>query len=373
MSKELHPIYYNSILRGIAFSLFGIFVPIYLLTHDYSLNEVLLYFLIHHTTTFIFTPVNMTLSRKVGYKPLIISSVIFVIMFILMLKYLEPLMIPVYLVALVVGLNDAFYFTPLHGYFTRLTQTGERGTRLSHLISVGQFAGLVGPIVGGVIATYLGFSLLFLFSLIFVVLSIIPLFTLKNIKPTVQFKPARVVLLAKDHKRYFAGEIFDSIKSEVEGIIWPIFIFLALKNFISVGQISFVVGAGSIAFTLFVGRFHDRKSKYFLMKLGAVLYAAVWMLRLYTDSVFLLYATSLAAGFFAIMLSLSFNAIFYDKAAENKDVDEFVWFREIPTYIGRASLWIILILVADKFTWAFVMAGIASLFFLFFTFERRGK
>ncbi len=368
MSK-LGPLYSNQVWRGIAFSLFGVFVPIYLLNLGYSLNIVFIYFLIQHTTTLVFTQVNILLSKKIGYKPQMMFSILFVILFLLMLRFLEDFSIPVYLLAFVVGLNDAFYFTPLHGYFTRLTETGERGTKLSNFMSFGKFASLIAPIAGGLIAAYFGFNLLFYLSLVFIIISVFPLFKLENYKPTSKLKMKRIKELASTHKAYFAGEIFDSIKSEVEGLIWPIFVYLALKNFISVGQIAFVVGFGSILFTLFAGRYHDRKSKYFLMKLGAVLYAIVWILRIYTDSLLILYFVSLGAGFFALMMNLSFNALFYDKAAENKDVDEFIWFREIPTFIGRVFLWTVLILVSDKFTVSFVLAALASLFFLFFRFE----
>ncbi|MCA9485470.1 MAG: hypothetical protein KC506_01345, partial [Nanoarchaeota archaeon] len=165
-------------------------------------------------------------------------------------------------------------------------------------------------------------------------------------------------------------EIADTIKGETEAIIWPIFIYISLKDFISVGSVAFIVGLGSVAFTLFVGQYYDKKNKLFLMKLGGILYLLVWVVRIFVDTRVPLYVISLAAGFLAIMMNIPFNAIFYDRTEKIKDVGGFIATREIPSFIGRALLWIVLIFVADKFTVAFALAGLASLFFLFFRFSK---
>lgn len=363
--KGLSALYLNQLIRTVAFSLVNIFIPIYLLTLGFSLNNVLIYLLISHLAVFIFTPLSLILSRRFGYKTLFIWSILLLIVFLILLQLIEIYNISLYAIALMSGLESAFYFMPLHAFFTRLSENEKRGAQFSNYLSIGQLAGLFGPLVGALIAIKFGFQQLIFVVIIFSVISIIPLFKLENIKPRFGINTKNVFRLIKNHKGFFVLTIFDNFRGEVEGIVWPIFVFLILKNLISVGWISFLVSIGAILFTLFVGRYYDKQSKYFFFRLGGLLYAVVWILRIFFDMPIFLYGLSLAAGFFALMINIPYNAIFYDKSAEAKDPDEFIVFVEIPNFIGRSFLWIMMILLAEKFLVAFILATIASLFYGF--------
>ncbi len=368
--KGLSLIYLNNFLRGLGFSLVGIFIPIYFLTLGYTLNQVFLYFLIFHLVTFILTPLTLLLSRKFGYKPIIIASTPFVILFLLSLIYIKELSIPLYVIALFLAIQEIFFYLPLHSYFTRLTQDNKRGTQFSKYDSIGMIAGLISPLIGAFIAIVFGFSNLFYFAIVFFVLSIIPLLYIQNIMPITKIHHKNIHRLAKDYKHFFFATFFFNIKDNTEGIIWPIFVFLTIKSIISIGYISVLAAIGAILFNLFIGKSHDRNNKYFYLKLSAVLYFFVWMLRVFIELPIFIYVITLATGFIAIMMNIPYNAIFYDKASAHKDKDEFILFTEIPNFIGRAFLWIIMILVSSKFTTAFVLSAIACLYFVFFKMEK---
>jgi len=265
-------------------------------------------------------------------------------------------------------MGNAFYFIPFHAFFTRFSDKNKIGTQFSNYVSLGKISGLFGPLVGAFIAVVFGFTSLFYVAILFIIISTYPLIKLENVKPTTKLSFSGVKNLTKKNKRYFLGTIADDIKSEVEGIIWPIFIYVTLGSLISVGFINLAVASGSILFTLFIGRFYDKKDKYFFLKLGGLLYAIVWFARIYFEGQVSLYALSLIAGFLVIMIDIPFNAIFYEKASGEKDSDEFIVFREIPTLIGRSFLWILMILLINKFVVAFILAGLASLIFVFFKF-----
>ncbi len=367
--RGLYHLFLHQFIRGLAFSLVGVFIPIYLLTLGYSFTNVLVYFLIFHIVTFVFTPIALLSAKKTGYKPLIIASACFVVLFLISLNFLEQLNIPIMLIALIVGIENAFYFIPLHAFFTRLTDNQMRGRQFSTYSIIGQIAGLLGPLVGALIATFLGFSYLFYIAIFFILISAIPLFYLENVMPQTKLDTSRIPKLIKKNKFFFFGTILDNVRGETEGLIWPIFVYLSLKSLISIGWISALVGIGTILFTFLIGSFHDKKGKYLFLRLGAVLYAVLWLMRIYFDLPIMLYTLSLFAGFFSLMIAVPYNAIFYDKAAEKKDPDEFILFIEIPNFIGRIFLWILMILLVDKFVVAFVLAGLASLIFAFFKFE----
>lgn len=367
--KGIRLIYLNQFIRGIAFSLVGIFIPIYLLNLGYSLDSVLIYFLLFHLLTFVFTPITLLLSRKLGYKFFIILSVPLVIIFLFLLQSLESATISVYLIAILAGIENAFYFIPLHAFFVRLSESQKRGTQFSNYAAIGMLAGLFGPLIGGFIAVIFGFKSLFYIVMVFISISILPLIGLVNVKPNTKLTLKGIWHLTKTHKRFFIISIADDIRGEIEGIVWPIFIYISLKSIISVGWVASFASFGTIVFTLFIGRFYDRKSKYLFLKLGGLLYALLWLTRIYWDMPLFLFGASLLAGFFALMIGIPFNAIFYDKAAEHKDPDEFIVFRETPKFIGRIFIWGLMIILVNEFVLAFILAGLASLFFFFLRLE----
>jgi len=272
---------------------------------------------------------------------------------------------PIYVIAVVAGMSDAFYFLPMHAYFSKSTEKDSKGTQFSLYSIFGEIAGLFGPLVGALIAAAFGFNDLFVFVLIFIAISLIPLFYLNNFKARekVTFKKFRE--FPKNHKGFFFATIVDNIRGEAAGIIWPIFVFLTLENLISVGWVSVLLTAGTMLFTFFLGRHFDKKSKYLMMRIGAVLYAAVWIARGFIDTQVFIFVSSLLLGFFGLMLSVPFTAIFYHKIKEEKDSDSFILLAEIPNFIGRAILWILAIAFVSNFRLFFILAGICGLSFAF--------
>ena len=120
-TSSITSLYLNQFIRGIAFSFVSIFIPIYFLTLGYAFNTILIYFLIFHIVTFIFTPATLQLSRKFGYKSIIICSAPLVILYLVFLRLLGQINVPIPLIAIAGGIAETFYFIPLHAFFTRLS------------------------------------------------------------------------------------------------------------------------------------------------------------------------------------------------------------------------------------------------------------
>lgn len=366
--KQIHSIYLNTLLRGIAFSLFGIFVPIYFLKLGYPLSKVFSYFLVFQLTTFISIFAGYKIAKKVGYKPLIIASAPLLVIFIFLIQMMEFSSIPIYLIATVMGIQSGFYWLPIHNFFNKLSEKNIKGTQFSNYVVFGQISGLIGPLIGAIVATTLGFKYLFTIVLVFILISIYPLLKLQNIIPKEKIKLKKLKTLAKNNKGFVVGTFFDNIKGEIEGIIWPIFVYLFLENLISVGSLGALITLGSMFLTLFIGRYYDRKSKYLFLRIGGVMYAIMWLLRAYYDSSIIIFVSSFFAGFFGLMIEIPFSAIFYDKTSEEKKSNTFIIFREIPIFFARMVLWISAIFIFKEIKVLFVVAAISNLLFSFLDF-----
>lgn len=368
LKKEIYSIYLNNLLRGIAFSLFGIFVPIYLLTLSYSLNSVLIYFFVFTIATFVFLILGYSIAKKVGYKAVMIANAPTVIIFITLLQILETYPIPIPLIAIANGVQNAFFFLPLHAYFSRLSEQNKRGTQVGNFKVFGKLAGLFGPLMGGLVIALFGFKYLFLVATIIMVFSIIPLLYLKNVKPLEKITIPKLNYLRKKNIGFFWGNVFGKIIEEISSHIWPIFVFLTLKDILSVGWVGSLVTGGTIIFTIIIGKHYDKKSKYFMLRLGAILITILWLLRFFIESSLFLYSSSFVIGFLILMIFLPFDAIYYDKASREKSPDLFIIFTEIPVFIGKIIIWTIIAFLITNLKISFVIAAISSFIMIFLKF-----
>ncbi len=373
ISGEMKFIYLHQVLRAFALSLISIFVPIYLLTLGFSINVVLLYFVIYYTFLLIFSPLALFFSKKIGYRNVMLFSGILLIIYLSILIYFVKIDSLIYLISIFAGIEGAFYWIPFHFLFTKISIDNKRGEQFTNYLSLGKFAGLISPFIGGIIATFFGFKVLFWFSIFFIIISIFPLFSLNNLKPTNEFSFSKIIPLFRKNKKFFTGTVAISFIGIAEDIIWPIFIFLGMKTLVSVGLVGTLVIAGSIIFTLIIGRTIDKEKNYNLLRLGGLLYAFTWIIRVCTTSPLLLYVTSLFAGFFSLMVIVSFSVFVYDKIRYSEDAGEFIVFREIPAFVGRMILLVFLFFFFNNFSAVFFMAAIVSLFFVFFTFRKTKK
>ena len=192
MSKKIKFLNSNNLLRGLGYSLVGIFIPTYLLTMGYSLNNIFSYFLVMAITSFVSTIFSLSLGKKFGYKPLIILSIPLAVVSLFLLNLLQTNEISIYLIAVIFGIQNGTYYLPLHAYFTKLSEKIKRGEQYSNYVFFGQLAGLLSPIVGAILATFLNFSTLFYAAIFFISLSIIPLFNLENIKPKTSLEFSKI-------------------------------------------------------------------------------------------------------------------------------------------------------------------------------------
>jgi MFS family permease len=371
--RGLGGIYSNQLIRSFGFALISILIPVYLLELGYSLNNVFSYFIVYYIFLFIFSPISLLLAKRVGYKPIMIANVFVAAGYFILLNLLAKAGVSIYFIAIIGGIEGAFYWIPLGSFFARLSSKEKRGSQFGIHIVLGQISGFIAPFAGSLAATYLGFSFLLYASAIVIIVSAIPLFSMENIKPNTRFSLYRTFNMTKTHSRYFIGSFFQNMISEVEGIIWPIFIFISLKNYVSVGFVGTLVSLGMIVFTFLIAKISDKKGKRYLLKAGGFFYIFIWILRIYFDSPLFLYIISILAGFFMLTLEVPFQAITYDKAAEEKDPDEFVVFKEIPNLIARVSIFGLAIAFSNKFVGTFIAAIVCCIYLFLFEIELKRK
>jgi len=198
-------------------------------------------------------------------------------------------------------------------------------------------------------------------STVILILSVISLFFTPDKKPHIKFSMKR--LISKKYFKFYEGFFASGLRNINSVYIWPIFVFTILQTTAHVGFALMMAQAGVLFFTTLVEKVRNIDRRRFL-KIGAVLTAIIWLMRLYVRAPYEIYLISLMAGITTLMIIIPFDSFTFDKAAEEKS-DEFIVFREISLATGRIFMLLVLLFVASKFLVGFSLASLSSLWFLF--------
>ena len=116
--------------------------------------------------------------------------------------------------------------------------------------------------------------------------------------------------MAGDHadaRELFWGEVLDNFGEEMDGVIWPIFIFLLLENTISVGAVGSLISIGALVFTYLIGKASDKIDKGSLIRLSAILFTLLWLGRYFFDNQAVYMVSNLLAGFLMMMFFVTYG------------------------------------------------------------------
>ncbi len=363
-NKDIKRIYIINAIDALAFSISGIFVPIFLLQSGARIRDIALYYIIHNIVLLLTALIVGLIAGKVGLKKTILLRYPFLFIFLGLLVYWRYSAGNIILLALVGGIQASLFWIPMNIFFGRHTKIRGLGQAIGKLNAIPQLASLGGPLLGGLIAAAFGFRALFAATFVISIFSLIPLFAAGEIKDHFKFQPRRGLAFFLDRPKILLADIMDNIGGEMEGIIWPIFVFLTVKNTVSVGFVGTLVALGSFVFTVVVGNLADKKKERDLIKMAVPFLLAIWLLRLYIRSSAMIYLVTLAAGFALTLLTLPYTRLIYSGAKRERNESFFIM-KEVPTVAGRLIIFTLIYIFADHIVWLFPVAGASYLYFLF--------
>lgn len=359
MRKPLNSIYLIASIDGVVNSLVGIFVPIYLLSIGYTLSQVFWYFLYYAVFIFLGFYFTVFLARGMGLRTIMFLRLPFFFLFLLILRYITSAHFPLVLLALVNTVQVSFFWVPMHTWFAYHSDSGHTGNDVGGLFAWPQVGALIAPLVGGAIAASFGFKSLFFLAIVIECFSIYPLIHLPHHFPKADLHWSKFTGLFKKYPRYILWEIGENIREELEGIIWPIFIYLVFRDIFSVGVVGSLIAAGGIFFTFFVGRWADKTSKHRLMIYGMVLTVIIWSSRFLIHIPSFIYYSTLVSGLAGTLILIPLNSYVY-KYAKAEVAEEFIVFRELPIALARAIVYSLALLAVSDIRWLFLLVIPAS-------------
>ncbi len=359
MKETMIELYTTRMLRAMAYSLIGVFIPIYLLNLGFSFQQVVLYLLVKYVVAGVVSPVVPFIQRKTGVKHTIFLSTLFLSVFFLMLYSIQQYHWNIFLLAVLQGFDLMFFWVPLNSEFVSRSSSKHVGKQMSVLLAIPRVISISAPFIGALVISYFNFDVLLIISLLIIISSSFPLFLSRE--DFFKTKRIKKVFSSKINKKY-SLLYFSKGMISVSLYLWPLFAYYALKEYLFVGGVSTFRSVAGLLITLLMGWLSDETSLPKLVRITSALSFFSWLVVIAVPSSPLTVALlSFLVGSSFIAFSIpTFSLVCRDKV-KGEELD-MMTFREVVLNVGRAvSLMLVLLVPFEKaFATAFIASAAAS-------------
>jgi MFS family permease len=361
-NKELRDLYVAMSLKTLSLSMIGIFIPLFLMIdRNFSLNEVVLFYVWNVIAMMLFTPFAGKFSSKFGLKKSIVLAAPMFIIFYLGLHNFENLGISINYLAILLGISSALYWTPFMTHFIRKSDKKHRSEEVGFLSGVTIMSTMAGPFLGGLIITMYGFNMLFFIVSLLMFLSIFPMLLIKETHEPFKCTLKDLVNLSK--KGSFKLMALGGANI-AEMVFWPVFLFSTINVYAKMGLVFFVAELSSFFGSFFFGAVENRQRLLRLLKWGAGISVIIWISRIFFEGALLLATVTVIGAFLHSMIEVPFDTLAYDSYKRRKYLSESVIYKLIMMNVGKLII-LGVILAFGNLAPSFVMVGLMELLHLF--------
>jgi len=311
---ELSEIYTSILLRSLATSVIGLFIPIYLHTLGFSVRTIFAFYIVFFVARAIFDPLSALIVGRIGPKHTIALSTISNITTLLLLLTIKDLGWPLYFVSLMYTLTNSLFFIAFHTDFSKIKHTEHGGKELGYLTILEKIGGIVGPLLGGLIATIWSPNYTIVLSILLFLASLIPLFLTNEpvkLHQVITLKGFKV----KPHIREIISYSCLNAENVISVLIWNFYLSLAIFVTSPYAKIGAVVGistAVSLATVQFVGKRVDAKKGRSLLYRGVIGNSFIHILRLFVTGPLGVIGVNILNDPLTITYRMPFLKQFYD-------------------------------------------------------------
>ena len=367
LKREILELYASTTIKYFALSLSSIFEPVYLYTLGYSLQWIIFYFAITYTVVFFAVPLGGKLAVRFGFEHCIFYSVPMLIIYYLILYSIPSLPILFFAAPFFAAFHKILFWPAYHANFVYYGNKSRRAMEISSIKGLVYLVAIIGPIIGGIILTFFGFKILFIIVCLILFASIIPLFTtLEKFEPGRfgYFKAFRDFLNPQFRRTRFAFMGF--AEDVVELTCWPIFIFVILTSYASLGIIASGGTIASFLSIFLIGKWADKNDKRKMIKVSTVIFSLTWLIKSFIQTGLGLFLINSLSGISKRGISVPMTAIIYNEGSKRGNL-KCIIFREMSIYFGRSLMaWGLIGILFFTNSWLiiFSLAALASLLYM---------
>ncbi|MDP9211857.1 MAG: MFS transporter [bacterium] len=345
---ELRHLYWSHGLAALGAASVQVLAPVYLLKIGYSVEQVVLFFLLAFAISGPLYFLAAWLISKVNANRIMALAEVSTALFLASLFLLPILDWPIWWAAIFKGADRALYWPAFHASFSKSEAHRRRGSQVGLMNALVIGAHGVAPAAGGVIATVFGIGWVYGIAGGLLLSAGLILFRSPNV---VKHRPLDLRLLHRRILPDLAANFSQSTFYVVEGVVWPILIFLIIPTYAGVGVLSSVAVLSAAAVSLSVGRREDKRGERRYLKRGAIAMSGTNAFRMLASSTSHVAGVNLFSGLGQSLLTTSYLSRYYKHADEEPRL-EYVLAMEVAHVIGlicQLSLLLLLLqVVPDK-------------------------
>lgn len=369
--RGITPVILTVTFRRIAVNLLALFSPLYVLqivqNRGFSLNlavlSVIFYILLIYLTKLLTLPLAENTAFRLGFRRVLILSSLPFALFLafLFLSQKNPLFL--ILVSVFWGIHAALFWFGYHGLFVKFGDEEHFGRQTGISQALAVLAGVLTPVLGGLIVFKFSFHALFFLAGLIFLLAILMIVVSSEIKPRHDARLRVIWQLFRTHKKVVVAYLGHGGEAAVYGTIWPVFLFLLLGEILTFAEVvsASVLVAAVLAYLF--GIWVDRVGWKQILGIGGVVGAGSWLARIVARTPLPIVGIDGSYRVTEEMLAIPLSVFSYQKAIEG-GTGQALYFREISLTFG-AVVFLILTAVLVFFNlplWStFVLAAIGAL------------
>jgi len=347
ISRDLKALYGHRVLLRVGFGIATVFTVA--LIYQYFNNSFLAVALVYgvmHIGVFFLTPFSSMYIRRWGIKSMILMAIPAVMLGTVGLYQFaaggERAVYGLAAFVFLMAVYKTLYWVPYQVDFSLLLDRQRRGSQIALLRNLADVIIVAMPFVGGLIVASFGFETLFLVSLLFLSLAIIPIFFIQTAYEHYSWSYGRTFaeLVSPRNRTLVLAYIGDGIQAMSLTAIWPLLVFIVLEEeYITLGLITALTLFAILLLRLVTGNLFDRWNKSKLIIIGAVLASSGWALKVLVATPFQIFLADTYHGMGRTVNKTSFDAMTYEQAADNgRYIDEYTTLKEMALSIGRVAI-----------------------------------
>jgi len=366
---ELSEIYVSIMLRSLAISLSGLFIPLYMLKLDHTVTEIAFLAACYFLSRAFWGDISAAYAvARFGPKHTLIVGNLLLIVSTAMFLTLPQVGWPIWFVGLVWGASASFFFVPFHIDFSKIKHKEHGGKELGYLNVMEKLGYAAGPIIGGVIATLYGPQYIFIIATIMLIVGLVPLFQTGEPVKTKQKLDWKGIDIGS-MKRDFISYAGLGVENTICIFMWPLylglFVLVGSAAYAKLGALSSISVIASIATAYAIGKIIDNRKGRMLLRVSAIANVGTHIIRPFIKSYTVALGVNLANETITIGYRMPYIKGMYD-AADDLPGYRIVYITSMEWFGSacKAVAWLLLTILSMSFSAQTVMVvgfGIAAI------------
>lgn len=285
-NRERTSLYIMLAILSFAASLIGVFVPIYLYEMGLPVWQILFFYFLRSSFFVVCAVLLVPLLRRMSDKMMMSIAIPFLILFFLGLSRMDGMGPLFWILPLFWALYMQLFWVGFHLDFTSALEDDGAGREVGMRNMFMMLASFAGPLAGGFLIVFIGFSMTFIAGSFLLFLALVPLFFFPKRKMPTDLSIGRIWSYLTDRRTHAYAVSAIGFANEKMGswIIWPLFVFLAIGSVEEFGALYSLGYLLAALMTFLMGRVTDAGKGKRLMRIFVPLESFVWVLKSFAKS-----------------------------------------------------------------------------------------